>query len=98
MKKIYIILFSTFLFFSGCTKTKDNSGIEATGIVQDFTGFDGCGKMIVLDSGAKLEIISLPPSTTLEINRRVRVEYKPESRVSVCMVGLTVHIISLQYI
>lgn len=96
MKRIYIILFSTFLFVGGCTK--DNSSIEATGIVQDFTGLDGCGKMIVLDSGVKLEIISLPSNTTLEVNRRVSVEYKPEPRASVCMAGITVHIISLQYI
>lgn len=96
MKRIYIILFSAILFVGGCTK--DNSGIEATGIVQDFTGLDGCGKMIVLDSGEKLEIISLPSNITLEVNRRVRVEYKPEPRASTCMAGITVHIISLQYI
>lgn len=81
---------------SGCKK--DNSGTEATGIVQDFTGLDSCGKMIVLDSGEKLEIISLPSNTILEANRRVRVEYRAEPRASICMAGITVHIISLQYI
>ena len=96
MKRIYVILFSAILLVVGCTK--DNSSIEANGIVQDFTGLDGCGKMIVLDSGEKLEIISLPSNTTLEVNRRIRVEYKPEPRASICMAGLTVHIISLQYI
>ncbi|HEX6849219.1 MAG TPA: hypothetical protein VF144_19675 [Chitinophagaceae bacterium] len=96
MKRIFIILFSAILFVSGCTK--DNSGIEATGTIQDFTGLDGCGKMIVLDSGEKLEIISLPSNTTLEVNRRVKVEYKPVPWASVCMAGITAHIISLQYI
>lgn len=96
MKRIYIILFSAILFVSGCKK--DDTGIEATGIVQDFTGLDGCGKLIVLDSGEKLEIISLPSNTILEVNRRVRVEYRPEPKVSICMAGITVHIISLQYI
>ena len=96
MKRIYLILFSTILFVTGCTK--DNSGLAATGTIKDFTGLDGCSLMIVLDSGEKLEIISLPPNTTLDVNRRVRVEYKPEPRASVCMAGITAHIISLQYI
>lgn len=96
MKRIYLILFLAIFFVTGCTK--NNSGIDATGTVKDFTGLDGCSLMILLDSGEKLEIISLPSNTTLDVNRRVRVEYKPEPRVSICMAGITAHIISLQYI
>lgn len=96
MKRICFILFSAILFVTACTK--DNIAIDATGIVKDYTGLDGCGMMIVLDSGERLEILSLPANTTLIENRRVKIEYKPESRASVCMAGITVHIISLQYI
>ena len=89
-------MFTAFLFVTGCTK--DNVAIDATGTIKDFTGLDGCGMMIVLDSGERLEILSLPANTTLIENRRVRIEYEPEPRASICMAGITVHIISLQYI
>ena len=96
MKRIYLILFTAVLFVTGCTR--DNIAIDATGTVKDFTGLDGCGMMIVLDTGEQLEILSLPSNTTLIEDRRVRIEYKPEPRNSICMAGITVHIISLQYI
>ena len=96
MKSIYIILFSAILLVSGCKK--ENAIVEATGTVKDYTGLDGCGKLIILDSGEALEILSLPSNTTLQVDKRVKVEYRAEPRASICMAGITVHIISLQYI
>ena len=80
---------------TGCKK--DNSEV-ANGTIKDYTGLDGCGMLIILDGGGALEILSLPPNTTLIANKRVKVEYVFEPRASICMVGWTAHIISLQYI
>ena len=68
------------------------------GLVKDYTGLDGCGLMIDLDSGERLEIVSLPSNITLIANRRVKVQYDVVQRASNCMAGITVIIKSLQYL
>lgn len=78
----------------GCSKNT----FETYGTIQDFTGLDGCTLMIVLDSGERLEPVSLPAGTTLQANRRVKVKYKEVQRASACMAGTTAEIISLQYL
>jgi hypothetical protein len=94
-------LFATVIIFSltalSCNKVRLETG-ELTGIVKDFTGLDGCGKMIVLDSGEKLEPVTLPPNTTLMVNRRIVVKYNTVSAFSICMAGTTVEITSLRYL
>lgn len=93
MKRI-LILFTVFLFISSCSKDT----FETNGTIQDFTGLDGCTLMIVLDSGERLEPVSLPAGTTLQATRRVKVKYKEVQRASACMAGTTAEIISLQYL
>jgi len=95
MKKLFYILLLFITVTNACTK---NNSETATGVVKNYTGLDGCAMMIILDSGRALEILSLPPNTTLIENRKVRVDYITEPRASICMAGITVHIKSLQYI
>jgi hypothetical protein len=88
-----ILIWMAFLI-AGCSKNT----IETNGTVQNFTGLDGCGMMIVLDSGERLEPVSVPAGTTLQAGRRVRIEYRVVQRVSICMAGTTAEITSLQYL
>lgn len=97
MKSLFAILIVFSLTGFTCNKLRLEPG-EITGTVKDFTGLDGCRKMIVLDSGEKLEIVSLPANTTLIVDRRVAITYKPVSTVSICMAGPTVEILSLRYL
>jgi hypothetical protein len=94
LKNLFLILITSMLIGTSCEK----SATEFTGTVKDFTGLDGCRVMIVLDSGQKLEIVSLPANTTLIPDRRVAITYKTVSRVSICMAGPTVEVTSLRYL
>ena len=92
--KRFFILFAFLVAISGCTKDT----FETNGTVQDFTGLDGCTLMIVLDSGERLEPVSIPAGITLQAGRRVKVKYKEVQRASACMAGTTAEILSLQYL
>lgn len=95
-RKIHVALFCLALFAGlSCSKTKWE---EANGTVRDFTGLDGCGKLIVLDNGQVLEPVSLPSNTLLIDGRRVTINYKIVLRASICMVGPTAEIKSLRYL
>ncbi len=96
MRKLLFILSFVVFLSSSCSKKVDQ--LQANGIIKDFTGLDGCGLMIVLDTGDRLEIISLPSNTVLIADRRVEVKYKPVPRASACMAGTTAEIISLRYL
>lgn len=91
------ILFALLLAVTGVQCSKE-SLFEAYGTVRDYTGLDGCRLMIDLDTGDRLEVVSLPPNTTLIAGKRVFVKYKPAPAFSICMAGTTAKIISLQYL
>ncbi len=64
-----------------------------SGVVVDLTGLDGCGKVIQLANGSKLEIASLPGNFTLQTGQKVEFDFKERTDVgSVCMVGKIVDI------
>ena len=90
---ISILLFLLVISFS-CKKNTP----EATGVLKDYTGFDGCRFLVFLDNGEKLEPVSLPANVTLVNNARVAVCYKIVYRASICMMGETAEIISLRYL
>jgi hypothetical protein len=94
MKRFFLLLLIVLAIVS-CSKTNE---IETTGIVNDYTGLDGCGMLIDLDAGGTLEPISIPSNVTLIANRKVKIRYVIESRASNCMAGSTAKIISLQYL
>ena len=93
-KTLFIAIITLMITGSSCTKEIR----EVNGTVKDFTGFDGCGIMIVLDSGEKLEIVSLPNNITLIPGRRAALRYRIVYKASVCMSGVTAEITSLRYL
>lgn len=94
IKKLSAVFFILTLLAFTCKKVDK----EYKGNVQQMTGLDGCKIMIVLDSGQRLEVVSKPDNVTLIPDKRVAITYKEVSRVSMCMAGPTVEIISLRYL
>jgi hypothetical protein len=94
--KMKLLTAAFVLLLFSCRK---NISAEENGTVRDYTGLDGCGMVIVLDKGDKLEPISVPAGVTLTDGRRVAVKYrKRDDRVSACMVGPIVDVVSLRYL
>ena len=91
-----LILF-TMLIFAGLACDKPVLE-ESTGIVKDLTGFDGCGKVILLDNGTTLEPVEVPQNVTLQPNARVSVKFRKVDTYSICMTGLTVKVVHLRYL
>jgi hypothetical protein len=92
----FVTAFVLLFFVISCTKEQMQ---EANATVKDFTGLDGCGKVIVLDNGEVLEPAIIPGNSTLIPDRRVSIIYKKLSdRASACMVGPIIEITSLRYL
>lgn len=63
------------------------------GTVKDFTGLDGCGLMIVLPSGERLEVQKMPINFLLVPEQTVEFDYKVLNNAgSFCMAGEIVEI------
>ena len=91
-----MILVLMVLAVSSCEK-EDTKKANAT--LKNYTGMlDGCGWVVVLDDGSKLEPIQFPEGVTLQPDARVYVEYDPFPTTSICMVGTTVKILKLRYL
>ncbi len=64
-----------------------------TGVVRDLTGLDGCGKVIELSGGKRLEVASLPGNFNLVTGQQVEFDYTERTDLgSICMVGKIVEI------
>jgi PKD repeat protein len=64
-----------------------------TGTVVDYTGLDGCGLVIELDNGERLEPAEIVPNFVLKAGQRVRLSYTElRDWASICMVGRIVRI------
>ena len=61
-----------------------------SGVIKDYTGLDGCGLVIELDNGKKLEPRK-GVSASLK-NKRVALSYVDAKAVSICMVGTVVDV------
>jgi hypothetical protein len=95
MKK-FNVLFVAILLIISCNKESHD---EIKGTVRDLTGrLDGCGKVIELDNGTRLEPVQLPTDIVLNAGERVAIKYDTVSAVSICMAGVTVKITSLRYL
>jgi len=69
---------------------------EATGIVKDYTGLDGCGFVIELSDGTKLEPFYIDTAFTLHDDQHVYVKYGIlKDHASICMVGYPARIYSI---
>jgi len=92
------IVFIFLLVISGITCNKEKLE-EQTGLLKDYTGMlAGCGFIIELDNGAKLEPASNNSGVIFENNRRIAVKYRDNPSMSVCMMGQAVEIVSLRYL
>ena len=79
---------------------EDMAKCETLGTVKDFTGLDGCGLLIVLESGRKLEPVVIEDKNfKLRDGQKIRFNYKAEREVmSICMGGMTVRITCIEEI
>jgi hypothetical protein len=90
MKTLFILIASTILFAS-CHRTSCENAQAAT--IEDYTGLDGCGLVIKLQSGEVLEPINLNDfNLTPTDGMKVWVKYHEVGLMSICMVGPTVEI------
>ena len=83
------------IFITDDTAAMNNN--EYTGTVVDYTGLDGCGYIIELDNGKKLEPAKYPVDFRFYDGQRVLVDYKVIDDVaSICMVGDIVEILTIE--
>ena len=73
----------------GCNKSEDSpceTGEKAT--IIDLTGLDGCGFVIELENGDRIEPTNLEDfDVPIEDGQKVWVEYHTVEAASICMVG-----------
>jgi hypothetical protein len=106
---VSLLLISLLLlgFVTSCQKKTEATPDECRtlGTIKDFTGLDGCGWMLVLDNGEKLNPLMMlrcgtPPVAEEPIDKikwadgkRVRFDYKERKDLAgTCMAGKTVEI------
>jgi hypothetical protein len=88
-----VLILSTFLLliFSACDRTSCENAQAAT--ILDYTGLDGCGLVLKLQSGEVLEPTNLNDfNITPTDGMKVWVKYHGVGMMSICMVGPTVEI------
>lgn len=98
MKKMQMFLLAAALaaVFTACKKDSDNhpcqNAVEAT--FRDLTGLDGCGFVLELANGSRLEISNLDElDVTPKDSMKVRVSYGVLPNLgSVCMTGPVVRV------
>ncbi len=74
----------------GCT-------YKYSGVVVDYTGLDGCGLMVELSNGTKLEPVGVPANYTLVAGTYVELDYRVfTTHASVCMAGELADIICIR--
>jgi hypothetical protein len=87
------------LVIAGCEGIPEHGMLESHGIVKDYTGLDGCGFIIELAGGEKLEPFYIDSSFELVDGQHVWVRYTfLEDHASICMVGSPARIYSIHEI
>ena len=92
MKKLIILfIFISFSLFSCYKESPCENSVTAT--LKNLTGLDGCGWVLVLKDGSKLEPVNLQQfSITLKDGKDVNVSFHEVEGASICMVGKIVEI------
>jgi hypothetical protein len=90
-----LLFFALLIALGACTSPKnscDSTAEKAT--LEDFTGLDGCGYLIVLKDGTRLEPINLNSQTVAPADgKKVWLTYTTaKNTASICMVGEIVEI------
>lgn len=90
MKTLSTFIFF-FLLFASCNRTSCENAQAAT--IEDYTGLDGCGLVIKLQSGEVLEPVNLNSfNFTPTDGMKVWLKYHEVGLASICMVGPIVEI------
>jgi len=101
MKTIYFFVFAILLIsFPSCEKANPTGLGEVEGIVKDYTGLDGCGFIIELVNGDKLEPAEVADTNFVFMDgQRVAVTYTELTNLSsICMVGMMVRIETIRLV
>lgn len=96
--RIHILFILTILIFQACGNVDPILKGEVEGIVKDYTGLDGCGFIIELENGDKLEPVRIADSNfVFHDGQKVIFTYTELKDVgSFCMVGKIVQIESIR--
>lgn len=91
---LYFFIFSCCLACGTNKQTNDNSmSCKTNGTVKDYTGLDGCGLLIELENGDKLEPMEVADDFELKDGQKIAFDYEEvEDVASICMVGKIVRI------
>lgn len=95
MKKLLLILTLPLLLMANrCTTDTEEveNNCNTVGLVVDMTGLDGCGLMIQLEDGKRLEVVNMPEGESLHAGDEVMFDYEPADGMSICMSGEMVNI------
>ena len=97
--KIVLLVVSLSLFLS-CRNEDDALLCDEKATLREFTGFDGCAYVLVLDDEEVLEIGELvfEPDFEFSDGLRVSVTYEEFSSVSICMIGPMVRLLCIELI
>jgi hypothetical protein len=103
MYKLLILLSSFFLLTGQTCKQKNgsqNADCQVMGTIKDFKGLDGCGFMIVLENGNKLQPIKYS-SENLEITDGQKIKFSYEeitNQVGICMAGKMITVKCIEFL
>ena len=97
--KIILVVFALSLFLS-CRNEDDALLCDEKATLRDFTGFDGCAYVLVLDNEEVLEIgeLKFEPDFEFSDGLRVSVTYEEFSSASICMIGPMVRLLCIELI
>lgn len=84
---LLLLLIAGFAWQCNPTKKVNGGQCSETGVVQDFTGLDGCKLLIVAENGEKLLPAEIEdPVFELEAGQRIRFSYQElTDQMSICM-------------
>lgn len=101
MHKLLILLSCFFILVaSKCENGKGEAKCTEMGTIKDFSGMDGCGMMIVLDSGEKLQPIEYDSDKPeIRDGQRIKFAYKEaKDQMGICMSGKMVKVTCIEFI
>ena len=95
--KIVLLVFALSLFLS-CRNEEDPLLCNEKATLRDFTGFDGCAYVLVLDNEEVLEIgeLEFEPDFEFSDGLRVSVTYEEFGGASICMIGPMVRLLCIE--
>jgi hypothetical protein len=92
---LVLVIIVPFIAFVGCKKKGCHNSEKA--VIRDYHGLDGCGYIIELTDGTRLEPVNINDfSLGLSDGKPIWVRYHEIGAGSICMVGKTVEVECLE--